>query len=159
MGLNRAQMKLLLEDGFLPSEVMQLSRATAGNVGVDGSQRHVVKQNLAFNSKPFLAMRRSRRRWVNDLHKLGWDDYDIKLKIMEYYAKGKGRSIYDFLKIEYSPPHRLTDYQQAITLKNRRSVSRTMGRLYGRNFRTATKVRTQPKRPVVRPRLRVRRRA
>jgi hypothetical protein len=160
--MNRVQKKMLLEEGWIPSEIIEFSRATAGNVGSGTSQRHVVKQNIAFNSKPFLAMRRSRRRWVNDLQKLGWSDYDIKLKIKEYYSKGAGRSVYDWLKISYAPPHKLSDYQRAISLKIRSRVSRTMGRLYGRNMRTATKVRTQPKRPVVptKPRriIRVRRR-
>jgi hypothetical protein len=147
--LNKIQMKMLIEDGFLPSEIMQLNRATAGNTGAGTSQRHIVKQSLAFNSKPFLAMRRSRRRWVHDLQKLGWADYDIKLKIREFYNKGSSRDIYSFLKIEYHPPHKLSDYSRAITVKNRSQISRTLGKLYGRNLRTATKVRTQPKRPIV----------
>lgn len=147
--MNRVQKKMMLEEGWLPSEVAQFSRATGGNVGSGTSQRHVVPQALPFNSKPFLAMRRSRRRWVSDLHKLGWTDFEIKLKIREYYNRGSDRSPFDFLKEEYENPKKITDYQKSVKIKIRSRISRTFGKLYGRNLRTATKVRTQPKRPVV----------
>jgi len=149
MPLNRNQKKLLMEDGFLPSEIRAFSQATGGNVGAGDSERHVVKQAVAFNSKPFLAMRRSRRRYIKDLKQLGWNDMEIRAKQVEYYRKGSGRTPFDFLKLEYEPVHKITDFQDSVRRKIRSRISRTFGKLYGRTLRTATKVRTAPKRPVV----------
>jgi hypothetical protein len=162
MPLNKQQKLLLLSEGWLPSEINALQKASSGNIGAGTSKRHVVKQDFNYSSKTFSSARRDRRRWVRDLKSLGWNDMDIKLKLIEYYSHGSGRSVYDWLKLAYAPPHKLTDYQSAIVKKIRARASRTLGKLYGRNLRTATKVRTQPKRPVVpfKPRriIRVRRR-
>lgn len=162
MALNRLQKQTLLSEGWLPSEINALQKASGGNIGAGTSKRHVVKQDFNYSSKTFSSARRSRRRWVRDLKSLGWNDMDIKLKLIEYYSRGSGRNVYQWLKLAYAPPHRLTDYQVAIVKKIRAQASRTLGKLYGRNLRTATKVRTQPKRPVVpfKPRriIRVRRR-
>jgi hypothetical protein len=149
MALNRNQKKLLLEDGFLMSEIRAFSQATGGNVGAGVSERNVVKQNVAFNSKPFLAMRRSRRRYIKDLKNLGWTELEIKAKLLEYYRKGSDRNPFDWLKLEYHPARTITDFQDAVRRRIRSRVSRTLGKLYGRHLRTATKVRTAPKRPVV----------
>ncbi|MFA5048937.1 MAG: hypothetical protein WC516_07990 [Patescibacteria group bacterium] len=149
MALNRIQKKMLREDGFLISEIRAFSGATGGNIGAGDSERHIVKQDVTFNSKPFLAMRKSRRRYIKDLKQLGWTDMEIKTKLVEYYRKGSGRSPFDWLKLEYQPARKLTDFQDSIRRKIRSRVSRTLGKLYGRNLKTATKVRTAPRRPVV----------
>jgi hypothetical protein len=146
--LNKIQKQMLRDDGFLYSEIKALDKAKGGSTGGGAVKKNVVPQHLDFNSKPFLAMRRSRRRYIKDLMKLGWSQQEVSLKIKEYYRLGK-RDIFSFLKIEYSPPHRLSDYQDAVKRKNRSRISRTFGRLYGRNMRTATKIRTAPRRPVV----------
>jgi len=147
--LSKREKQMLLSEGFLPSEIYAYSHATAGSIGNTKAKRHIVTQNFDFNSRTFRAARRSRMRWVRDLKSLGWTDGEIKSKIREYYDLGSKRSPFDWLKLAYAPPHRISDLQSALVKKIRARASRTYGKLYGRNLRTATKVRTQPKRPVV----------
>jgi hypothetical protein len=148
MALNKNQKRLLLEDGFTISEVLAFSRATGGNVGSPASPRNIVKQDVNFNSKPFLAMRRSRRRYCADLRKAGWTNMEIKGKISEYYRLGAKRNPWDFLKAEYRRKEPLTDFMAAIKKRNRSRLTRTFGKLYARHLHEATKVRTIPKRPL-----------
>lgn len=142
MGLSRQQKKSLLSDGFLPKEIYQLSNATGG----DRKTMHLVRQQIAFSSKPFKAMRSSRRNYIRNLKKIGWNEQEIKSKISSYYVAGK--NIFSFIKLEYVPPKRLTDFQAATKLRERSKISRIFGRAYGRSLHAENLPRNLPKRPL-----------
>ena len=142
MGLSRQQKKSLLSDGFLPKEIYQLSNATGG----DRKTMHLVRQQVAFSSKPFRAMRNSRKKYIRNLKKIGWNDQEIKAKISAYYVAGK--NIFSFLKLEYTPTKRLTDFQSAIKLRERSKISRVFGRAYGRSLHAESLPRNLPQRPL-----------
>jgi hypothetical protein len=147
----------LLKDGFLPSEIYKLAYAKGG----DSKSGKVVHQDFNFSSRPFQAMRRSRRRMVNTLRAEKWDELEIKTLISNWYRLRK-HDIFSFLKLEYSPPKLLTDYQDAIRRKSRAQISRHFGRSYGRQLRKEIRPKHLPKRPLLptKPRrvIRVRRR-
>lgn len=136
--LTTAQRNMLLKEGFTPWEVRQYNLARTP----DGSL-----QDFAFNSKPFIAARKSRQKWVEDLKKAGWKKVEITQKIMDYYKLKAGRTPYDFLKLSYKPPKVVSDFQDAIKRKIRSRVSRTFGRAYGRRIRPQLRPKFIPKRP------------
>jgi hypothetical protein len=142
--MNKAQKKMLYSEGFLPREIIEFERAIGGDV----RSGHRVKQEIAFNSKPFLAMRRSRRKYIANLRQVGWNDYEIRQKLNDYYRLGMGRSPFDYLKAEYRPARKLTDFEDATKRRIRSRLTRTLGKIYGRNPQKATVIRTVPKRPV-----------
>lgn len=141
-GLSRQQKAALLKDGFIPKEIYQLAHATGG----DTASKHIVRQQIAFSSRTFRAMRNSRRNYIRNLKKFGWNDQEIKAKINSYYVAGK--NIFSFLKLEYSPTKRLTDFQSAIKLRERSKISRVFGRAYGRQLHAQNLPRNLPKRPL-----------
>jgi len=140
--LSRQQKAALLKDGFLPKEIYQLSNATGG----DQKTMHIVRQQIAFSSKTFRSMRNSRKNYIRNLKKIGWNEQEIKAKISSYYVAKK--NIFSFLKLEYSPTKRLTDYQAAIKLRERSKISRVFGRAYGRSLHAESLPRNLPKRPL-----------
>lgn len=148
-GLSRQQKSALLKDGFLPKEIYQLSNATGG----DRKTMHLVRQQVAFSSKPFRAMRSSRRNYIRNLKKIGWSEQEIKAKISSYYVAGK--NIFSFIKLEYISAKKLTDFQSAIKLRERSKISRVFGRAYGRSLHAESLPRNLPKRPLypTRPKL------
>lgn len=142
MSLSKRQKKALLSDGFLPREVFQLSTARDG----DKTTGSTVPMKVAFSSKPFKAMRKSRRKYIADLKKVGWNSQEIKAKINSFYAGSA--NIWSFLKLEYKNARKLTDFQTAIKLRARSRISRVLGRSYGRQMKPKALPRNLPKRPM-----------
>ncbi len=143
--LTAKQKKILLDTGFLPDEIKQFDAAKTP----DDKQ-----QDLDFDSAPFQAMIESRRKWILNLKKRGWNNAQIIIQLKRYYALKSGRSPFDFLKLEYRPPKKLTDFVEATKVHIRSRVSRSLGRSYGRQMtpkllpRFLPKFRTLPLRPV-----------
>ena len=135
--LNAKQKKVLFDTGFLPQEIDEFDDARTP----DGKL-----QDLAFDSAPFRAMRESRTKWILKLKKSGWNNRQIVEQIKRYYRLKAGRSPFDFLKIEYQPPKKLTDFAEAVKLKVRSRVSRTLGKQYGRRMAPRKAPRFLPKR-------------
>jgi len=154
MPISRKLKQQLYKEGFLPREIMELQGARGGDVRTG----HRVKQEFNYGSKVFKSLRRSRVKYITDLRQAGWSGDEIRQKINEYYKLKAGRSVYDYLKLSYQPARKITDFQDAVRRRIRSRVSRTMGKLYGRNLHTATKARTIPKRPVMPRRLKLIRR-
>ena len=144
MSLRKGQKRMLYEEGFLAHEISAFENARGG----DTRTQHRVKMDFNFNSRPFRAMRRARRKYIADLRNAGWDNLEIKKKINEYYHLKTGRSPFDFLKLSYAPTRKITDFQDAIKRRIRSRVSRTLGKLYNRNLHAASKARSIPKRAV-----------
>jgi hypothetical protein len=147
MALTRKQKIGLLKDGFLPKEIFQLTHATGGD------KTNTVKQSFNFSSRPFQAMRKSRKNYIRNLKENGWNESEIKAKINAFYIGGK--NIYSFLKLEYAPPKKITDFQSAIKLRERSRISRVFGRAYGRRMKRTMLPKYLPKRPMLpnKPRL------
>jgi hypothetical protein len=141
--MNRAQKRQLLKEGWLPREVYSFDHAVGGDV----ASGHRTKQNLSFSSRTFSAMRKSRRRYVADLQKQGWTLQDIKVKLNDYY-RVRSASPFDWLKLEYSPTKRLTDYQDSVRRRIRAKASRLLGAAYGRNLKPEIRPKYLPKRPL-----------
>jgi len=142
--LTKKQKIVLIKEHFLPREIRDFDNAIAGDVA-SGSR---VPQHLKFNSKPFRAMRNSRKQWVRDLKKRGWTNDQILQQVAAYYSLKAGRSPFDFLKLSYRPDKKLTDYVDAIKRKVRTRISRTLGRAYGRQMTPQTRPKFLPKRPL-----------
>lgn len=112
--LTMKQKNHMLKSGFLPSEIMAIDRAKMP----DGKQ-----QESIYNSEPFKAMIKSRREYITDRMKEGFTRLHVKDKIKEYYRLKSGRSPFDFLKLEYKPTKRLTDFVEAVKKKVRYKTS------------------------------------
>ena len=141
--LTRAQKSQLLVEGFLPSEIRDLNDARAP----DGTL-----QDFAFNAKPVRAARQSRQEWIRYVKKIGWTEAEAKQRIASYFRLKGRRSIFDFIKLEYSPTRKLTDFQDAVRRKIRSRVSRTFGRAYGRGLRPSLRPKYLPRRDLYPPR-------
>ena len=50
-----------------------------------------------------------RKAWIIDKVDRGWSRDDIKQALSDYYAKGKKRNPWDFVKANYKPPKKI-DY-------------------------------------------------
>jgi len=145
MSLRKAQKKMLYQEGWLPSEINAFESARGGDI----PSNHRVRQNFNFNSKPFRAARASRRRYIKDLKSQGWTDYEIKDKLVKFY-KGKNRDsvLWGFIKIEYLPAKKVTDFVDALRRRSRASISKHFGRAYGRQIRREVRPKYLPKRPM-----------
>ena len=145
MALRKAQKKMLYQEGWIPSEILSFEGARGGDI----PSGHRVKQSFNFNSKTFRAARASRRRYIKDLKSQGWTDYEIKDKIIKFY-KGKNRDsvLWAFIKLEYQPTKKVTDFVDAVRRRSRASVSKHFGRAYGRQIRKEVRPKYLPKRPM-----------
>lgn len=136
--LTKIQKLALKRDGFLDSEIKAFDRAEtpSGNL-----------QDFNFSSHAFTATRKSRQKWVKDLSNKGWTKKEITKSIQGYYGLKAGRSPFDFLKLEYSPHTRLSDFKDAVRRQIRARVTRTLGKMYGRQLRPAIRPKFLPKWP------------
>jgi hypothetical protein len=145
MALTKQQKITLRNAGFLPKEIFQLSSARGG----DSTSGHTVPMQIKWSSKPIQAMIRSRRKWISNLKKVGWNDIEIKAKISQYYSTGRFTNIFSFIKLEYIASKKLSDWATATKLRIRAKASRVLGRSYGRNMRPTLLPRHLPKRPLL----------
>lgn len=129
----------MIAEGWLPSEIRAFDTAKTP----DGSQQH-----FNVDSKVFLAMRRSRVRYVADLRRAGWEQYEIKERISKF-AK-KTNNPWQYLKLEYQPAKKLVDFQDAMLRRKskiRSAVTKGLGYNYGRSSRNTVVRRRVPPRP------------
>jgi len=131
----------MIAEGWLPSEIRAFDTAKTPS----GAQQH-----FNIDSKAFLAMRRSRVRYVADLRRAGWEAYEIKEKIAKF-TKRRDYDPFSFLKLSYQPAKKLVDFQDAMLRRKskiRGAVTKGLGYNYGRSARNATVRRRVPPRPV-----------
>lgn len=143
MPLNRAQKKMLYAEGWLPREIRDL----VGAIGGDIPSNSRVKQSFNFNSKVFIAVRKSRRRYMQNLKDQGWSEYERKQKVLDWY-KNPTNSVFLFIKLEYRPSKTISDFSASLKLRSRAKISRHFGRAYGRQMRKNTLPKYLPKRPL-----------
>lgn len=135
--LNRAQKQYMYNHGWLLSEIKAFSNARTP----DGKKM----QNLDFMSAPFQAMLKSREGYIKKLRQSGWNDMQIRQRINMLYTSKRGKaSPWDFLKIEYKPPTKLSDNIWATKLKAKLRISRKLGAGYSARMRKETRPRYQP---------------
>ena len=148
--MNKLQKLQLYREGWLPSEILAFARATAGDVPTG----HIVHQEFAFNSRPFLATRRSRRNYIKNLKDIGWTSMEIKQKFVDWY-RNPTNTPFLFVKLEYRAKRKLSDLAASYKLRARAKISRGFGRAYGRIFRKESRPQNLPKRPLypTRPRI------
>jgi hypothetical protein len=130
----------MIAEGWLPSEIRAFDTAKTP----DGSQQH-----FKADSKAFLAMRRSRVRYVSDLRRAGWEQYEIKEKIAKF-TKKRDYDPFSFLKLSYVPARKLVDFQDAMLRRKskiRGAVTKGLGYNYGRSARSTVVRRRVPPRP------------
>ena len=154
--LTTAQRNQLRREGFTDFEI----RAYTISKGPDGEL-----QRFNFNSATFAAARQSRQKWVAELKSRGWRKKEIAKKIQSYYDLKSGRNPFDWLKLSYSPPKKLTSVADSVKRKIRARADRTLGRQYGKRKLPETRIvhllafPVRPKRPMRRklgPRLPIR---
>jgi len=136
--LNKGQKLTLRRDGFTKAEVKAYDEAK----GPDGTL-----QDFAFGSETFKSVRKSRRNYVADLKERGWIRAEIDGRISSYYGLKAGRSPFDFLKLEYAPSRKLSDFQDATRRVIRSRITRTLGKAYGRRLRPSVRPKYLPERP------------
>lgn len=103
--INRRDIQILRQHGFINYEIRQFMEAETP----DGETQYV---NI--DTKPWQAALRSRRTWVLQMRKRSWANERIVRCILDYYVRGTRRSPWDFIKIEYRPPRKLTDYEAKV---------------------------------------------
>jgi len=135
--LNRAQKEYMYKHGWLIKEIQAFANARTP----DGKRM----QNFDFMAAPFQSMLKSREQYVNKLKNLGWDDTQIRQRINMLYIRQRGKtSPWDFLKIEYRPPTKLSDNAWATKLKAKLRISRTLGAGYSTRMHKETRPRYHP---------------
>ena len=87
-----------------------------------------------------------RAKWVSSLREQGWTPQQIKGVIQRYYNLKHGRSPWDFLKLEYVPVRKLTDFQFAMKLRSKARISRTLGTRYSPRIKPEWR---EPKKPEI----------
>ena len=131
----------MIAEGWLPSEIRAFDTAKTPS----GAQQH-----FNIDSKAFLAMRRSRVRYVADLRRAGWEAYEIKEKLAKFANKNK-EGPFGFLKQEYQPAKKVVDFQDALLRRKskiRSAITKGLGYNYGRSSRNKVVRRRVPPRPV-----------
>ena len=141
--LTTQQMKELFKEGFVGREVKAYNSAPTGTGEV---------QSFQFNSKTFVAARKSRMAWFDSMRDDGWSEREIRGKINEFYALKATKSPFSFLKLSYKPKAKLPDYMEAHKRKIRARATKILGYSYGR------KLRKRPYKRPIRPQLPIRRR-
>lgn len=117
MGLLSKNEKIILaRAGFIPMEIRYFDNAGGIN----------------FNGASFQTMIRSRRKWRDAMSHVGWTKQEINKKILRFNRLKTTRSPFDFLRIEYRPPVRMTDKQLVTQLEARHNITREFGAAYGR---------------------------
>lgn len=148
----------MYSEGWLPSEIYGITHALtpSGN-----------RQKLPnIDSPAFLAMRRSRIRYIADLTRLGWTQDEIRWKLVQYH-KSHRDDPFGFLKAEYRASKKMDDLSGAVALKQqrawkrnqssvdyrraneRRSLTLGLGFIYGRKLKRSVVARRAPNKPVL----------
>jgi len=104
MPLGEGEKDYLRKSGFIQREIDAYDQAKAP----DGKPIYV---NIG--SETWKKAIESRQDWVNERRRDGWDDWRINTALEGYYLLGRGRNPFDFIRAEYKPPQRISDYQEA----------------------------------------------
>lgn len=129
--LTHAQVITMRRAGFLKSEIRAFNNARAP----DGSYQDT---KAIFKSKPFQVMLKDRAAWWRraltpvDKGGYGYTRTQATYEILGYYRRRGQRSPFDFLKAEYKPPKKLTDFQYATRLRVRARITKSLGKGYTR---------------------------
>lgn len=135
--LNQAQKQYMYKHGWLLSEIKAFANARTP----DGRKM----QNFNFMAAPFQDMLKSRSDYVNRLKNLGWNDMQIRQRINMLYTSKRGKaSPWDFLKVEYKPPTKLSDNVWATKLKSKLRIARKLGAGYSRPMHKQERPKYQP---------------
>lgn len=59
------------------------------------------------------AVMKRRREWVDAMLRQNWTSEQISKAINRWYENKKSRSPYEWVKMEYQPPRRISNYQEA----------------------------------------------
>jgi len=107
---------ILSKAGFLPHEIETFSNLVAS----DGTP-----QVIDIRSQAWQDMIKSRRAWIRYMRRVqGWSPRVIESKINLWYRLRKDRTPLDFLRAEYKPPKRISDYQEARQARAEEQVER-----------------------------------
>ena len=101
---NKRNAQMLRKAGFLPEEIDRF------NSMVDPAGRPQDVNSL-IKTGPWQAMIAARRNYWQQERKRKISDAAIAAKIRAYYRAFTKRKPWDFLKREYHPPRRITDFQ------------------------------------------------
>ena len=134
--LNRTQKLYMHQHYWLPYEIAAFANARTP----DGKL-----QKLDFTSEPFQAMIASRNKYARKLRQNGWSDTAIRERILKLYSTKRGKaSPWDFLKIEYQPVKKQTDFLWSTKLKAKSRIARTLGAGYSKPMHKETRPRFAP---------------
>lgn len=117
--LSADQIKIMLNAGFLKKEIREFDENTTTD----------------FESRTFQNMIRSRKKYVEAMKLNNWTGKEIASRIYHYLRAKKSRSPWDFFRLEYatvSQKPTLTGGKFSQFLKQRREISASFGRAYGR---------------------------
>lgn len=104
MPLSYEDRQILDKSGFIEEEIDAFGDARAPDD---------TPQVINIQSGTWQDAIRSRLAWWNDKRNMGWPEVKIREALRRYYRQDEERSPWDFIKVEYRPPKRLTDYQDA----------------------------------------------
>lgn len=117
MPLSNNDRSLLRRAGFIPWEIRKLNEA----VYPDGRP-----QVINLETEAWKAVIHSRYAWITDKLENGWSSKRISGAVMGYYIGKRERTPFDFLKVEYKPPRKLTDYQEAMQTRINKNIDQKL---------------------------------
>jgi hypothetical protein len=132
----------IIAHGFLPSEADAF-------INAKGGFEHNVKADFdkIYNSVPFQKMLADRSVWVTKLRSQGYNGNQIQGSLRHYYALKGGRSPFDFLKIEYTPPKVITDFLFASKVRAKARVNRMSAQGFETRYTKKIKTEWRPNEP------------
>ena len=135
--LNQTQKKYMYKRGFLLNEINAFAHALTP----DG--KHM--QNFNFMADSFQQMIKTREEYFSKLRAQGWSDMQIRQRINMLYTRKRGKaSPWDFLKIEYQPVKKQTDFLWSTKLRAKSRIARTLGAGYSKPMHKETRPRFAP---------------
>lgn len=135
--LNRTQKQYMYKHGFLLNEINAFAHAMTP----DGKKM----QDFNFMADSFQQMIRTRDEYFIKLRAQGWSDIQIRQRINMLYTRKRGKaSPWDFLKIEYQPAKKVTDFVWSTKLKAKSRIVRTLGAGYSKPMHKETRPRFAP---------------
>lgn len=119
MPLSRADQERLSRAGFLDFEIEHFNWAQAPDMSYI---------EIDLSSATWQAVMRRRRAWIDAMLRQKWSNAQIERAIRKWYEAKRSRNPFDWVKAEYRPPRRISDYQEA----RRKRAEAEAKRLYKR---------------------------
>jgi hypothetical protein len=123
--LTPKQVMILRQAGFIPYEIAKYSAAV---------DRKGNAQNIDLTTGTWQGVISKRRSYVTAMIKKGWSRQKITDAFMRFYSQKKGSQPFDWLKVEYKPPRKLTDFAFAVKMRANAQIRRSFGSGYGSKF-------------------------